>query len=117
MEIPSQPPKNVALFLFAGNSVPTASRLLVDRKTGRLSVAEYVPGDGRTTLASARFDRRGNDNGLPFSQSPIFWQSVSHLPGEYRELLSSDRIWDDIRYDLLMFPTDRQREVFHLNRK
>lgn len=88
MEIPSQPPKNVALFLFAGNSVPTASRLLVDRKTGRLSVAEYVPGDGRTTLASARFDRRGNDNGLPFSQSPIFWQSVSHLPGEYRELLS-----------------------------
>ncbi len=117
MEIPSQPPKNVALFLFAGNSVPTASRLLVDRKTGRLSVAEYVPGDGRTTLASARFDRRGNDNGLPFSQSPIFWQSVSHLPGEYRELLSSDRLWDDIRYDLLMFPTDRQREVFHLNRK
>lgn len=117
MEIPSQPPKNVALFLFAGNSVPTASLLLVDRATGRLSVAGSAPGDGRTTVASARFDRRGAEAKLPFSQSPVLWQSVTHLPGKFSEILASDRLWDDVRYDLLMFPTDRQREQFHLNRK
>lgn len=117
MKIPAQPPKNVALFLFAGNSVPTASRLLVDRKSGRLSPAGYVPGDGRPPLASARFDRRGEAAKVPFSQSPILWQSVSHLPAGHAELLNSDQLWNDVRYYLLMFPTDRQREMYHLNRK
>ncbi len=117
MEIPARPPKNVALFLFAGNSVPTASRLLVDRKSGRLSPAGYVPGDGRTPLASARFDRRGEAAKVPFSQSPILWQAVSHLPAGHAELLHSDLLWNDVRYYLLMFPTDRQRELYHLNRK
>ena len=117
MDTPAQPPKNVALFLFVGNGVPTASRLLVDRRTGRLSIADYAPGDGRATVASARFDRRGGKAEPPFSQSPILWQAVTHLPVGDADYFRSDSFWDDVRYYLLMFPTDRQRELYHLNRK
>ena len=54
--------------------------------------------------------------GLPFSQSPIYWQGVDHVAAAHMGLFSSNDFWRNVRYYLLQFPTVAQRERYQLNR-
>lgn len=57
LAVPSRPPDDVMLFLFAGDAVETAYRVEVDPRSGKLTPAGFSAGDGKVLATSARFDR------------------------------------------------------------
>lgn len=116
LAVPSRPPDDVMLFLFAGDAVETAYRVEVDPRSGKLTPAGFSAGDGKVLATSARFDRTRRGAGLPFSQSPIYWQGVDHVAAAHMGLFSSNDFWRNVRYYLLQFPTVAQRERYQLNR-
>ncbi len=111
MAVDTRPPDDVSLFLYAGDAVETAAEATVDRQTGKITVTGYGPGDGKVLGSSARFDL-GPVDLAPFSQSPVHWQSVTHVSAAHMGLFSSEVFQDNVSYTLLMLPTEGQRHRF-----
>ncbi len=79
LDAPAKPPEGVEIYLFAGDAEPTESVVLVDRATGRVSLAEWAPGDGTVLRSSAMMDERLAKPWTPQLQSPITWRGIYFL--------------------------------------
>ncbi len=75
----ADPPEEVALHLFLGESILTNAVASVDENTGKVKVTKQLPGDGKVTAKSALFNERQPDDSRLFMKSPIRWNSVTFL--------------------------------------
>ena len=115
LSVPSAPPENCLLYLFAGDAVDTAAVIRVGAD-GRLLETEYSAGDGKVLVSSARFDSKTREIKMPpFSRSPIEWRAVYHIGAAHMGFFASDAFWKNARYNLLMQPTPEQRVRYKLN--
>ncbi len=77
--------------LYAGNGLPTAARAVVDPATGRVTVTERGPGDGRVLRSSALMDERVGREGFAggpdeVPESPIEWTKTIDLISEHMDM-------------------------------
>lgn len=108
MSIKSDPPKDVPLYLVAGNGVKTTRRASVDRKTGEVKITKYAPGDGKVLTSSAIFDLRAGNRALHFMSSPIDWSSITLLRAAHMGLLKAPVFEDNVLFMLLMQKTPKK---------
>jgi hypothetical protein len=110
MAQPANPPDGVKLYLVLGNAFKTTRRAEVDPATGKLTVTEYAPGDGKVTVASALFDRRAGGEWTPFFTSPIDWDSIIQLRAAHMGITTAYPFKDNILFLLNAVPTERQKK-------
>lgn len=110
MRISANPPDNVMLMLFVGDAVDTVREVRVNRRTGGLTVSRYDAGDGKILASSARFDRPSKEVWQPFINSPINWHAIYHVRAAHMGLLYSEEFAHNLRFNLLMMPTEVQKE-------
>jgi hypothetical protein len=107
MAIKSTPPKDVKLYMVAGNAVKTTRRAHVDRKTGKIVKIDYAPGDGKVLSSSVMFDLRAGNRGLHYLTTPIKWSGIILLRAAHMGLLTAPAFEDNVLFMLLM---ERTRE-------
>ena len=73
---PASLPQDFELKLFAGDAVPTPSKVTVDSE-GKIRVSEKKPGDGIVLRSSALMDERIGSEWSPTLKSPIDWSNVT----------------------------------------
>jgi len=112
MAIPATPPDDVQLYLVLGNAVKTSRQAQVDRKTGKLTVVEYAPGDGKVTKSSALYDRRAGGEWQPWINSPIHWRGIIQLRAAHMGITTAPAFKDNILFLLNARPTPSQRKNF-----
>ncbi len=110
MKIESTPPDDVALVLFAGDSVPTRRTAQVDRNTGEFKITDYEAGDGKVLASSTRMDDREGGKWRPFAKSPIAWQAIIHIFAAHMGITTSQEFADNVTYYLLEATTKAQSE-------
>ncbi|HBC88740.1 MAG TPA: hypothetical protein DCZ94_17500 [Lentisphaeria bacterium] len=110
MKVDTVPPDDVALYLFAGDSVPTRRTVQVDRNTGEFEVSDYEAGDGKVLASSARMDDREGGLWRPFGASPIKWNVIMHIFAAHMGITSSQEFADNVAYYLLEVTTKKQAE-------
>lgn len=108
MQIKARPPENVALFLFAGDAIETSRTAVVNRKTGKIKVVEYAPGDGKILTSSARFDLREDGYWTPFLRSPITWHGTFLLPAAHMGITRAPSFASNASFCLLVTPSVKQ---------
>ncbi len=108
MRIPSTPPSDVILILFAGDAVKTSRCATVDPETGKLKVIKWDVGDGKVLASSARFDERAGRKWTPFNISPIKWQVVFNVQGAHMGIMDSYSFLDNLSYYLLAFVSPKK---------
>jgi len=109
MRINASPPDDVKLFLFLGDAVETSRRATVDRKTGKLDVFDYDPGDGKVLVASALWDERmGLLKWVPYMICPIDWTAVYRLPAAHMGITKMEFFADNMTWCLLVTKTPAQ---------
>ncbi len=108
MKKDDNPSEGIAKFIFLGDAVPTRRTALVDRKTGKIEVTEFEPGDGKVTTSSAVFDRRAGGKWKPFMDSPINWHSIYHLRAAHMGITAGVSFFDSISHCLLAIPSLKQ---------
>jgi hypothetical protein len=104
LDAPATPPDSVALFIFAGDALPTAAVVSVDLNTGKVNVIEHAPGDGTVTRSSALMDERVGGNWSPYLASPIHWRQTVLLFTHHREQTKDPVFVDNLLYLLLEQP-------------
>lgn len=97
-------PDNITLLLFCGNTIETSSKASVDSSTGILGIVKYELGDGKVLSSSARMDEKIGPDGLPYSISPIKWDSVIHLNAAHMGITESPDFANNLIYNLLGTP-------------
>ncbi len=102
-------PDNIAVYLIAGDAVPTNHTLGVNPKDGTLKVLDRDAGDGKITAASARLDLRDGGDWLFFTDSPINWSGVYYFQGSHMGIMNSEVFNSNLRFILMGLPTPRQR--------
>jgi pimeloyl-ACP methyl ester carboxylesterase len=103
------PPEwGVRLTLIAGDAEETPSVLEVDER-GRVRVAEYAPGDGTVTRASALMDERLGAQWQPRLRTPVAWDSVLFLSADHIGLTESPAFVDNLLFWLLESPRVESR--------
>jgi len=102
------PPDDVAMFLFAGDAVETRRTALVNRKTGKINVTEYAPGDGKVLTSSARFDLREDGYWTPYIRSPISWRGTFLLSAAHMGITKSNTFNSNASFCLLVTPSVKQ---------
>ena len=110
LKVVSTPEVGVTKFLYLGDAVKTSSRATVNKTTGKLKVVEYDSGDGKVLASSAIMDNREGQKWSPFFSSPINWKEIYHLKAAHMGITECYTFADDITYNLLITPTDKQRE-------
>ncbi len=110
LDIPAAPPEGVSLHLFAGDAIDTPSVIAVDRRTGRVKVASYSPGDDTTTRASAVMEERIDEPSAGRPLSPIYWTSTMFLRSSHRNE-TSDPMFTNNVLALLLDPRHEPLEV------
>ncbi len=108
MQVKATPPDDVAMFLFAGDAIPTCRTAMVDRKTGEFEVTEYAPGDGKILTSSARFDLREDGYWTPYVRSPITWQGTFLLHSAHMGITKSNIFNSNASFCLLITPSRKQ---------
>jgi pimeloyl-ACP methyl ester carboxylesterase len=111
MAVKANPPEGVKLYLVLGNAVKTSRRAELDPVTGKLTVIEYAPGDGKVTVSSALFDRRAGGQWTPFFSSPIQWNSIIQLRAAHMGITTAAPFKDNILFLLNAVPTARQKSA------
>jgi len=105
LDLPASPPEGTELFLVAGDSVPTAHRANVDRRTGEVTIAHHAPGDGRVLRTSALLDEReGRATWSPRLDSPIDWRYNLFLHDNHLGVTSNPVFSDNVLFWLLEEP-------------
>ncbi len=110
MSIKSTPPKDVKLYMVAGNAVKTTRRAYVDRKTGKITKIDYAPGDGKVLSSSVMFDLRAGNRGLHYLTSPIHWSGITLLRATHMGLLKAPAFEDNVLFMLLMEKTLEEKK-------
>jgi hypothetical protein len=108
MGIKSDPPKDVMLFLFAGDSVLTSRCASPDPKTGKLKVTKWASGDGKVLATSTRYDQRAGRKFTPFIITPIKWQTVVYVAGAHMGIMNTEAFKVNFAYYLLVFPSAKR---------
>ena len=98
MSIDATPPGDVQLYLVLGNAVRTTRRATLDRKTGKLTVVDYAPGDGKVTKSSALYDRRAGGVWTPWFRSPIHWRGIIQLRAAHMGITTAPAFKDNILF-------------------
>jgi hypothetical protein len=101
---PAPPPARLALFLIAGDAVPTEAVVAVDQDSGAIEVVEEAPGDGTVLRSSALMDERIGTNRLGRLESPIGWASVQFLFRDHVGLTKDPAFTDNLLYFLFERP-------------
>jgi hypothetical protein len=101
LDVPASPPPGTTIHVFAGDSVLTADRLDVDRRSGALEVERFAPGDGTVTRASALMDERQDGEWSAELRSPVDWASVTFLFDDHLGLTRQPELSDNLLHLLL----------------
>ncbi len=101
LDVPAEPPKDLTMVLFAGDSEDTAGVLEVDPTHGHLRIGALEPGDGTVTRASALMDERTDHDWSPGLVSPIRWSQVVFLPRDHITLTGDAVFTDNLLFILL----------------
>ena len=109
MGIKSNPPEDIMLVLFAGDSVMTSRCASPDPKTRKLKVIKWETGDGKVLATSARYDERVGRKFTPFMISPIKWQTVIYVTGAHMGIMNTEAFKANFAYYLLAFPSAKRR--------
>ncbi|MEM6734190.1 MAG: hypothetical protein AAF658_21685, partial [Myxococcota bacterium] len=105
LDNPASPPPGTEIHLFAGDGIPTSSKLGV-RSDGSLVVLERAPGDDTVTRASALMDERTGNDWTPTLESPIDWNRVQFLADDHLGMTSSPEFLDNLLYLMLESPRE-----------
>lgn len=101
MSVSACPPKGTQVYLFAGDAVPTASKVAVNLTNGKIRVIETASGDGVVLRSSALYDQRTPQNWTPGLKSPICWSSVTFLLGAHMAITRDPTFTDNVLFLLL----------------
>jgi len=104
LDVPASPPKNLKLYLIAGDAEPTDSVMSVDVNSGRLEVLEQAPGDKTVLRSSALMDERVGGTWTARLNSPIEWTQVIFIFKDHLGLTMDPAFTDNILYVLLETP-------------
>jgi len=104
LDRPASPPKNLELFLVAGDAEGTPARVSVNSVTGELTILERGPGDGTVLRESALLDERADGDWQPQVRTPIQFKRVLFLPNSHLGLTKSLTFRDNVLYWLLEEP-------------
>jgi pimeloyl-ACP methyl ester carboxylesterase len=103
LDRPATPPAGVELHLVAGDAELTNAVVAV-ADDGRLAWAEWQPGDGTVTRASALLDERLAGAWTTRLRSPITWRSVRFIFADHLGLTKDAAFTDNLLYLLLEDP-------------
>ena len=106
LDKPASPPKGTSLHVFAGDAKATKTHLLVDAKTGELTIGATSPGDGSVPRYSALMDERQGGDWRPRLRSPVAWDQVHLLFNDHLGLTRSPEFSDNVLYLLLEKPRE-----------
>ena len=98
------PPSTLEIFLVAGDAIPTARSIAVDRSNGDVWVAATGPGDGKVLRSSALMDERAGGQNWPRLVSPIALAGVLFLFTDHRGITNDPVFVDNLLYLLLVDP-------------
>jgi hypothetical protein len=104
MDVPAAPPAGLALFLIAGDAVPTEAVMAVDQDSGVIKLIKRAPGDGTVLRSSALMDERIGTGRLGRLESPIDWASVQFLFKDHIGLTKDPTFTDNLLYFLFERP-------------
>lgn len=104
LDAPATPPDSIALFIFAGDALPTPAVVSVDLNSGKVKVIEHAPGDGTVTRSSALMDERMGGTWSPHLASPIHWRQTFLLFTHHREQTKDPAFVDNLLHLLLEQP-------------
>ena len=117
VEIKSEHPKEIKMYLILGNAVKTRCKATVNDKTGKLkllpeSEGGYGPGDGKVLATSAMFDlREGRKVWVPFFYGPIKWDVIIQLRAAHMGITTDPAFKDNIFFLLSCVPGSRYQEI------
>ena len=106
LDVRASPPTGLALYLIAGDAVPTEAVVAVDPNTGAINVIEKAPGDGTVLRSSALMDERVGTDRLGRLESPIDWSHVQFLFKDHIGLTKDPAFTDNLLYFLFERPKD-----------
>jgi hypothetical protein len=117
-DAPATPPAGTEFYLIAGDAIPTAEVVQIQRGRNRLIWVAGGPGDGTVLRASALGDER---LGIPVSDagwvpqlvSPIAWRQVLLLFSGHLELTRDPVFIDNVLFSLLEDARGRAHGVSH----
>lgn len=104
LDLAAAPPPGLALFLVAGDAIPTAQIASVNTTDGRIRIIETAAGDGVVLRSSALMDERLGQSWSPQLISPIDWQGVLFLFSDHLGLTRDPAFRDNVLYWLLEQP-------------
>ncbi len=74
------PPEPLRFYCFASAGIRTAGKVLIDEDSGKITEIATVPGDGKVSFASAKFDS-------PLRREAVVWSGVTVLDGAHMGIL------------------------------
>jgi len=106
LDVPAKPPEGTSIFLIAGDSEMTDSKISASLNAHKIAVVEQAPGDGTVTRSSTLMDERlSNDRPwTPRLRSPISWSGTTFIFTDHLGLTSSPAFTDNALYLLLERP-------------
>lgn len=104
LDRPVSPPKDLHLYLFAGDAVDTPAAVSIAERDGSLEFSEYGPGDGTVLRSSALMDERIGGAWVPSVRTPIPWRQVTFLFSDHLGLTKDPAFTDNVLYLLLEDP-------------
>jgi hypothetical protein len=106
LDVPSTPPPETSLHLFAGDRHEMPYRIWIDRKTGTVVKTQEAWGDGLVTRRSALADERDFRDLRTRVDSPAHWSSATFVGGDHLSMLGDPVLVDNLLYLLLQAPLD-----------
>lgn len=101
LDVDARPPDGVEIHLFAGDAIPTPSRVTSDSSTGKIEVTEAAPGDRTVTRQSAVADERNFSTWTPHLRSPVHFETIRFLFSDHFGLTRDPAFVDNALFLLL----------------
>jgi len=95
------PPKDLSIFLMAGDAEPTDQIVGVNGKSKNVVVLKTAPGDGTVLRSSALLDERIGGTWSRSLKSPIPWNNVTFIFKDHLGLTQDAAFTDNLLYRLL----------------
>ncbi len=105
IDLPSEPPQGLNIYLIAGDAVPTDAVVTANKNTGEIKVSAQAPGDGTVIRSSALMDERvGQAEWTPNLVTPIEWTNVTFLFRDHLGITKDPAFTDNVLFLLLEKP-------------
>ena len=103
---PADPPPGTSIYMIAGDSIDTISKVNVDSNTGELEIVNHDSGDGTVLRTSALMDERVSISAAWQSRlvSPIRFEHTTFIFTDQRSLTSDPAFTDNVLNLLLEHP-------------